>query len=175
MSPFKLQLGYDQPRINYSRDYKDDKADEFELLFVEGLPMPVMQISCFSPFGNGTLSDNEFPSKQSSPVGAIKKHCELCQVDLSELENDQCTHAMSNNGQLREGNMNIIGLKTDFLRPEDTLTESTMAANTVLDTSSYCDGHRRKRGRLGWKMVKKIKFGFLDLNKHCIDSNCQVQ
>lgn len=71
--------------------------------------------------------------------------------------------------------MNITGLKTDFSRPEDTLTESTVAANTVFDTSSYCDGHRRKRGRVGCKMIKKIKVGFLDLNKHCIDSNCQVQ
>eukprot|EP00253_Pinus_taeda_P022882 PITA_22882 len=175
VSPFKLQMGCDQLGINYSRDYKDDKADEFELLFVEGLPVPVMQISCFSPFGNERLSDNEFPSKQSSPVGAIKKDCELCQVDLSELENDQCTQAISNSGRLREDNMNITGLKTDFSRPEDTLTESTVAANTVLDTSSYCDGHRRKRGRVGCKMVKKIKVGFLDLNKHCIDSNCQVQ
>eukprot|EP00253_Pinus_taeda_P019906 PITA_19906 len=175
VSPFKLQMGCDQLRINYSRDYKDDKADEFELLFVEGLPVPVMQISGFSPFGNGTLSDNEFPSKQSSPVGAIKKDCELCQVDLSELENDQCNHAISNSGQLREDNVNITGLKTDFLRPGDTLTESTVAANTVLDTSSYCDGHRRKRGRVGWKMAKKIKVGFLDLNKHCIDPNCQVE
>lgn len=73
VSPFKLQIGCDQLGINYSKDYKDDKADEFELLFVEGLPVPVMQISCFSPFGNGRLSDNEFPSKQSSPVGAIKR------------------------------------------------------------------------------------------------------
>jgi hypothetical protein len=54
-------------------------------------------------------------------------------------------------------------------------TESTVAAENVLDTSSYCNGRRRKRGRVGWKMVKKMKVGFLDLNKHCIDSNCQVQ
>eukprot|EP00253_Pinus_taeda_P000844 PITA_00844 len=174
VSPFKLQMGCDQLGMNYSRDYTDDKADEFELLFVEGLPVPVMQICCFSPFGNGTLSDNEFHSKQSSPIGAIKKDCELCQVDLSELENDQCTHVISNIGQLREENI-ITGLKPDFLRPEGTLTESTVATKTLLDTSSHYHGRRRKRGRVGCKMVKKMKVDFLDLNKHCIDSNCQVQ
>jgi hypothetical protein len=108
VSPFKLQMGCDQLGMDKSKDYKDDKAEDFELLFVEGLPVPVMQICCFSPFGNGTSSDNEFHSKESSPIAAIKKDCGLCQLDLSELENDQCTHEISNSGQLREDNAFVI-------------------------------------------------------------------
>jgi len=177
VSPFKLKISCDQVGMNKSKDYRDGKVEDFELLFVEGLSVPIMQICCFSPFGIGTSSDNEFHSKESFPVEAIEKDCGLYQLDLSELANDQCTHEISNSGQLREDNANcsITILKTKFLRPKDSTTESIVATENVLDSSSYCNERRRKRGKVGWKMVKKMKAGCLDLNKNYTDSNCQVQ
>ena len=76
--------------MSKSKDYKDDKDEEFELLFEEGLLVLVMQIYYFSPFGNGasSTSDNEFHSNESSPIVVIKKDCRLCHLDLSKLEND---------------------------------------------------------------------------------------
>ena len=73
-----------------SKDYENDKVKYFEILFVEGLPIPVMNIYCFSPFENGTssVSDNKFHSNESSPIVVIKIDCKLCHLDLYELEND---------------------------------------------------------------------------------------
>ena len=80
VSPFKLRMGCDQLGMSKGKDYKDDKDEDFEQLFEEGLPIPVMHICCFSPFGNGTssTSDNEFHSNESSLTTTTKKDCGLC-------------------------------------------------------------------------------------------------
>jgi len=109
-----MKMGHHQLGMNRSKDYKDDKAKDFELLFVEGFPMPVMHICCFSPFGNGRSSYNKFYSKEYSSIRAIKKYCGLSQLDLSKVKNDRCTHVIINNGQLTENNAvcSIPDLKT---------------------------------------------------------------
>ncbi|XP_057866481.2 uncharacterized protein LOC131073967 [Cryptomeria japonica] len=181
--PFKPPVNCYQPRVAESLNFKGNKDENIEQWLIEGLSLPIMQISSFHPsvsvkecqktYVNGPTIANEHALQDYLSVVSVKSKTDgvLHQHDFFQLTDEGCVHNLSDTTQLTEHNIDssIINIKTDIIRAED----SSLTAKNVPDAFDYGIGQRRKRSRVSWKRVKKIKIDFLDPSKQSYGSRCQ--
>ncbi|GLJ46156.1 hypothetical protein SUGI_0972370 [Cryptomeria japonica] len=164
-------------------NYKGSKDEDNEQRLAEELTLPVMQISCFFHPGsvkeyemthvNGPFSDNELASKESLSIVAVKTDDGLHQHGLIQSADDGCAYALSDGTQFTENHADssITDIKSKISREEDACTDSTVTAENIPDTF-YSGLGKRKRGRVGWNRVKKIKVNIIDPGKQTSGSTC---
>lgn len=157
---------------NMSLEEKEDEDNEE--LFAEGLPVPIMQIPFFSPkldliesemdCGNEPSSESVFGVKETI-FSVAKLESKPCQLDLLEFPDRSCIHEhnFSNINHLPQDyeDFSMADTKGEISREkgeqENICIDSVNAANSVPDAVSSGRGRRRRRGKGGWKKVKKAK------------------
>lgn len=164
---------YKQDRSgNMSIEEKEDEDNEE--LFAEGLPVPIMQIPFFSPkldliesemdCGNEPSSESAFGVK-ATIFSVEKLESKPCQLDLLEFPDKRCIHEHNfsdiihlpqdyEDSSMADMKGEISGKKGE---QESICIDSVNAANSVPDAVSSGRGRRRRRGKGGWKKVKKAK------------------
>jgi hypothetical protein len=164
---------YKQDRSgNMSIEEKEDEDNEE--LFAEGLPVPIMQIPFFSPkldliesemdCGNEPSSESAFGVK-ATIFSVEKLESKPCQLDLLEFPDKRCIHEHNfsdiihlpqdyEDSSMADMKGEISGKKVE---QESICIDSVNAANSVPDAVSSGRGRRRRRGKGGWKKVKKAK------------------
>eukprot|EP01018_Ginkgo_biloba_P018304 Gb_24098 [translate_table: standard] len=189
VSPFKPRKDCPQLGLGESMNTMENYDEENEQLFVEGLPVPVMQISHFifgsgvketeTHYVNGPSLDNGFAKRDESSITTVKLECGLSPQDFIESADEGCSHELNftDNFQLTEDNAgsSVIDMKTEVSRADDACTDSTVAVDNELDAFYSRRGQHKKRGRVGWKRVKKVKFDLLNSGNQSSNLNSQTQ
>eukprot|EP01018_Ginkgo_biloba_P002446 Gb_15954 [translate_table: standard] len=186
--PFTSQTGCNGQDKGDSRGCEKSQDEDYEVLFAEGLPVPIMHIPCFSPALsgknpdidqlNGPSLENALETKEL-PISVVKMECGLYQQDSVELADKKGVHEHNFSSSIQftqdSTDFSMVGTKQEFSRTEGekegASIDSVVAVDNVPDTLLSGRGQRRRKGKGGWKRVKKAKVDLLKPGKQKPDLN----
>ncbi|KAH9300786.1 hypothetical protein KI387_012369, partial [Taxus chinensis] len=162
-------------RIYYwsESDSAEENDDDYEELFAEGLPVPIMQIPFSLPKISLVESESDCRNEPSLESIVFKKESTISVVKLEhgfewdslEVGDERCIPEknLGDSTHIIQGNVesSMVYLKGEISvtkgEPDNVGMDSVDAVNSAPDTLFSGRGRRKRRGKGGWKRVKKAK------------------